>query len=184
MAMPVTVPRYTIQDLESFPNDGNRYELLDGILLVTPAPAPLHQRVVSRLFGYLEGYFRSDRIAEVFSPGSVEVQPRLHLEPDILVVPANVLPRTGDLPTRWTDITAWWLAAEVSGESRMYDRDFKGPAYLAVGVGEYWRVDLNDRCLYVSRPGQEPEQRYAEEVTWLPPQRTESLVIPVPDLFP
>ena len=32
MAMPLTVPRYTIQDLESFPDDGSRYELLDGIL--------------------------------------------------------------------------------------------------------------------------------------------------------
>jgi hypothetical protein len=38
MAMPATVARYTLQDLESFLNDGNRYELVDGILLVTPAP--------------------------------------------------------------------------------------------------------------------------------------------------
>src|ERR1043166_5242305 len=38
MAMSVAVPRYTLEDLESFPDDGNRYELVDGILLVTPAP--------------------------------------------------------------------------------------------------------------------------------------------------
>ena len=49
MAMPLVVPRYTLQDLESFPDDGSRYELLDGVLLVTPAPAPLHQLVVSRV---------------------------------------------------------------------------------------------------------------------------------------
>jgi len=45
MAMPVVVPRYTLRDLESFPDDGSRYELLDGVLLVTPGPAPLHELV-------------------------------------------------------------------------------------------------------------------------------------------
>jgi hypothetical protein len=45
MAMRATVPRYTLQDLESFPDDGNRYELVDGILLVTPAPLPPHDWV-------------------------------------------------------------------------------------------------------------------------------------------
>ena len=39
MAMPLRVPTFTVEDLESFPNDGNRYELLDGFLIVTPAPA-------------------------------------------------------------------------------------------------------------------------------------------------
>ena len=33
----VSVPRYTVDDLDTFPEDGNRYELLDGVLLVTPA---------------------------------------------------------------------------------------------------------------------------------------------------
>jgi Uma2 family endonuclease len=61
MSMPVTVPRYTLRDLVSFPDDGNRYELLDGILLVTPAPALLHQRVVSRLFTLLAAYLHPDR---------------------------------------------------------------------------------------------------------------------------
>ncbi len=40
MVMPIAVPRYNIEDLESFPDDGNRYELLDGILLVSPARSP------------------------------------------------------------------------------------------------------------------------------------------------
>src|ERR1051326_8463733 len=49
MAMAISVPRFTIADLERFPNDGNRYELLDGMLLVTPAPSRAHQIIVSRL---------------------------------------------------------------------------------------------------------------------------------------
>ena len=47
--MALTAPRYTVDDLEQFPEDGNRYELLDGVLLVTPAPRQVHQIVASRL---------------------------------------------------------------------------------------------------------------------------------------
>ena len=45
MAMAISVPLYTVDDLENFPDDGNRYELLDGILLVTPQAAAVHQVV-------------------------------------------------------------------------------------------------------------------------------------------
>jgi len=49
MAMAISIPRYTITDLERFPEDGNRYELLDGVLIVTPSPSNAHQIVVNRL---------------------------------------------------------------------------------------------------------------------------------------
>lgn len=184
MAMPVTVPRYTIADLESFPEDGNRYELLDGVLLVTRGRAPLHQRIVSRLFGQLDAYLRPDGVAEVFSPGSVEIEPKLHLEPDLLVIPTRELDQGVGLETRWASFRQWWLAVEVSGEgSEIYDRDHKGPAYLGVGVQEFWRVDLRDQCIYVSRPEGSPEQPHRERLTWLAPGRSNPLVISVADLF-
>ncbi|HEV8600671.1 MAG TPA: Uma2 family endonuclease [Gemmatimonadales bacterium] len=180
--MPVTVPRYTLQDLNSFPDDGNRYELLDGILLVTPAPELPHQRVVWRLLGLLSAYLASDRSAEVFSPGSVEVEPNIHLEPDLLVVPATALPAELDVEQRWTGIRQWWLAVEVSGKSKIYDRDHKTPAYLNLGVREVWRVDLRERLVFVSHLGQ-LDQPQAASVTWLPPTRQDPLVISVPQLF-
>ena len=49
MAMAISVPRYTLADLERFPDDGNRYELLDGVLIVTPSPSNAHQIIVNRL---------------------------------------------------------------------------------------------------------------------------------------
>src|SRR5512143_4008926 len=104
MAMPLLVPRYTIRDLESFPDDGSRYELLDGVLLVTPAPAPIHQLVVSRVYRALVQYVHPASLAHFFSPGVVELEPKVHLEPDILVVPAGE-PRAGiRRGTRWTAI--------------------------------------------------------------------------------
>jgi Uma2 family endonuclease len=184
MAMPITVPRYTISDLESFPDDGNRYELLDGLLLVTPAPGMPHQGVLSRLFGAIGACLGQFNDATAFSPGVIELEPHHHLEPDLLVIPRTALPLEFSLDAKWTDAREWWLAGEVSGiGSDVYDRDFKGPAYLALGVREYWRVDLRERCLYVLQPGSAGEVRHAETVHWLPPGRTESLVVSVPELF-
>src|SRR5258706_7395558 len=123
MPLPIEVPRYTIEDLESFPDDGNRYELLDGVLLVSPAPLPAHEFVVQRLRDELIGYL--GKRARVFCHAAVQLRPQTSLEPDILVLPASVRGRRA-----WADITGWWLAVEVSGRgSRIYDRDFKHAAY-------------------------------------------------------
>ena len=182
MAMPLVVPRYTLADLDSFPDDGHRYELLDGVLLVTPGPAPLHEVVVSRIARALMGYL-PEALATVFTRGSVDVEPNVHLEPDALVIPNGEFPGGTSRETRWTTVRKWWLAVEVSGQgSGLYDRDHKGPAYLALGVREVWRADLGERCLYVSRPGT-AEQRYTQEVRWHPPERPEPLVLQVEELF-
>jgi len=53
MGMAATIPYYTVGDLDRFPRDGNRYELLDGVLLVTPAPGTPHQLIVSRMMSVL-----------------------------------------------------------------------------------------------------------------------------------
>ena len=183
MAMPLVVPRLTLTDLESFPEDGSRYELLDGVLLVTPAPAPVHQLVIYRLVKALTEYVSPGDLARVFSPGAVEVEPNVHLEPDILVVPADDPPSGIRRETRWTNIRRWWLAVEVSGTgSTPYDRDHKTPAYLTLGVREVWRVDLSDRGVFVSRPGS-PGLRHADQVVWHPPELKEPLVVSVPELF-
>lgn len=55
MAMPISVPSYTVDDLDRFPPDGNRYELLEGMLLVTPAPGLPHQVVTQRLAASAKG---------------------------------------------------------------------------------------------------------------------------------
>ena len=46
MGMAATIPYYTVDDLDHFPHDGNRYEVLDGVLLVTPAPGNPHQLII------------------------------------------------------------------------------------------------------------------------------------------
>src|SRR5689334_3462725 len=130
MAMPISVRRYTVADLERFPNDGNRYELVDGVLLVTPAPSHAHQLIVSRLQFCLARAVMAKGAAHVVSPGVITVTPRIQLEPDILVYPARY-----SLQSQWSEIDEHWLAVEVlSRSSRVYDRDTKRDAYLALGV--------------------------------------------------
>jgi len=137
MAMGLQVPLYTVDDLEYFPDDGNRYELLDGVLLVTPAPAAAHQLVANRIQARLTEALQWTGHAYVVGPGAVVRKPRTQLQPDILVYPSSYAPRTD-----WPKIGNHWLAVEVlSRSSRMYDREFKRDAYFALGVRQVWLVD-------------------------------------------
>ena len=92
-AMAISIPRYTVDDLEHFPDDGNRYELLDGVLLVTPQAAFPHQVVASRLAVCLSNALGLPGLAHVVGPGSVKRPPGTQLEPDVLVIPARFSPK-------------------------------------------------------------------------------------------
>lgn len=178
MALKIPLPRYTVDDVRAFPDDGCRYELVSGMLLVTPAPASVHQVVLFRLAVEIGNYVGRDGPALVVSPGEIEVPPSLHLEPDLLVYPARFRPGV-----RWTAISGWWLAAEISGrDSRRYDRDYKRDAFLAVGVREVWQVDLEEKCILVSHAGTR-DTRHAERVRWHPPEMAAPLVVDIPALF-
>ncbi len=181
MALSATLPTYTLDALDRFPDDGNRYELVDGFLLVTPGPMPPHQVLLSNLVQRLSRHVDTGQRVHLLTPGVVQIAPNTHLEPDLLVVPVTGPVR---LNTRWTAVRDFWLAVEVSGHgSRVYDREYKRPAYLRAGVRTYWRVDLRDRCVYVSTPDAPAEQRCAETVQWTPSGATEPFRLDVRALF-
>lgn len=178
MAMPVALQRFTVDEVDAFPDDGNRYELLDGVLFVTPAPGPPHQTVASRIFGPLwEHLTREHSRAGIWSPGVVPIDERSRLEPDLLI---------GVMATgwsEWTHLTERWLAVEVSGlGSRMYDRTYKRGAYLGVGVREVWLVDLARREATVSRPGAE-DTVVTDTLSWREPETGGLLTIDLEAVF-
>ena len=145
--------RYTVDDLERFPEDGNRYELVGGTLLVTPAPTAAHQIVANRIQTLLSQAVQRTGYAHVVGPGAICAPPRTQLQPDILVYPSRFSPRTD-----WLRITEHWLAVEVlSRSSRAYDREVKPGAYFALGVPELWLVDCRDRSIEVWRARGERE---------------------------
>src|SRR6185437_11724160 len=92
MAMAISVPLYTVDDLRNFPDDGNRYELLDGMLLVTPQAALVHQLVANRIQVDISTALMKTGLAHVVGPGAVVRMPRTQLQPDILVFPARFSP--------------------------------------------------------------------------------------------
>ena len=147
MAMAISIPYYTVDDLEQFPQDGTRYELLDGVLLVTPQPNASHQIVVSRLMGRLIQALQWPGHAHVVGPGVVQRGRKTQLQPDILVYPARYAPKL-----HWKKVREHWLAVEVlSRSSHVYDRKFKLKAYFALGVDEVWLVDRRRRTVEIWR---------------------------------
>lgn len=178
MAMAISVPLYTIDDLERFPNDGNRYELLDGVLLVTPAPAFVHQLVASRIQGPLWEALQRPGHANVVGPGAVVRKPRTQLEPDLLVFPSRYNPNT-----HWAKINEHWLAVEVlSRSSRFYDREFKRDAYLKLGVKQVWLVDWRERIVEVCT-GLGKSRRVRNVIRWRVPDVGVTVTIELAEIF-
>jgi len=178
MGMALTVPHYTVDDLNRLPDDGNRYEILDGVLLVTPAPSTGHQIVVSRIQGSLTAALQVPGHAHVVGPGAIAVPPRTQLQPDILVYPSRFGPRVD-----WATITEHWLAVEVlSRSSRVYDREVKRSAYFAFGVGQLWLVDPRDRSVDVWRSA----RRHRVErqiIQWRAPELRRVLTLDLAEVF-
>ena len=125
-------------DIERTPeDDGLRYEVLDGVLFVSPAPRPVHQRVSKRLQRQLENYFEDKGLGEVFN-APVDVLLARH---DI-AVPDLVLVTQPKLITERAIEGAPTLLVEVlSLSSRSRDRRLKMSRYAASGVPHYWIVD-------------------------------------------
>lgn len=127
---------WTWADLQEIPDDGHRYEIIDGSLYVSPGPSRPHQVAASRLLRLLVDAAPDD--VEVVETVDVEMD-RSVFEPDVVVLPADLAHRTGG-PLKPAEVL---LAVEVvSPSSRRMDRLLK-PAVLAdAGVPAYWRVEL------------------------------------------
>lgn len=179
MGMALPVPRFTIDMLDDFPDDGTRYELLEGILLATPAPSFGHQVVATRLAMALANALAPRGLAHVVAVGAIQRGKRTQLQPDILVLPSEY-PPTAD----WRKIRGWWLAVEVlSRSSRIYDREVKRAAYLALGVEEYWVVDTRD-CFVESWSAARPEGRRATgTLVWRPSALGAEVVVDLDGIF-
>ncbi len=178
MGMAATIPRYTVEDLEHFPRDGNRYELLEGILLVTPAPMVGHEVVITRLALALANAVQADGHAFVFTHGAVTLPPGTQFEPDLLVVPQQV-----PMPAKWQDLRDHWLVVEVlSRSSRIYDREFKRDEYLRLGVREVWLVDRHDRSVDVARARGESET-VRGSLVWRVPTLELQVTVNLDELF-
>lgn len=124
---------FTVDDLEDLPDDGYRYELLGGQLLVTPSPSGPHQIAVVNLWHALR-QARPDGTAVLVAPFDVVFSQSTVLEPDVVVVRRAEAYKD---QTRETPL----LAVEVQSPStRLTDLGSKRMAYEEAGVPSYWLV--------------------------------------------
>ncbi len=125
----------TVDDLKYLPDDGRRYELLDGELIVSPAPFPLHQRAVQEIFMLLRAACPPD-LEVFFSPIDYEINVDTCLQPDLVVM------RRADVDLKTPLRKPAVLIVEViSPGSRKTDLDRKPPAYVRSGTDFYWTFD-------------------------------------------
>ncbi|WP_162606458.1 Uma2 family endonuclease [Jiangella asiatica] len=132
--MPHAVEGWTVADLEALPDDGLRYELVDGILLVSPAPRPIHQEALLELAVLLRAGVPAT-MKVYFAPLDWQPDDATSLQPDLLVV------RRADVRER-NIVAPLVLAVEVlSRSTRRYDQLLKYSVYAEHGVASYWMVD-------------------------------------------
>lgn len=132
--MPRAAHEWTVDDLEQLPDDGLQYELLDGILLVSPAPVRTHQRVAGNLYLALRSACPPE-LEVYFAPLDWRPDRRTSLQPDVLVIGR-------DDPGEKNIAKPLILAVEVlSPSTRRKDAVLKFSKYAECGVASYWLVD-------------------------------------------
>jgi Uma2 family endonuclease len=146
-----------------------RYELLDGELLVTPAPGGIHQLAVSAIGFLLQKYMEQERIGIVLtSPADLQLQPESIVQPDVFVVPRHEGVDREDKFT-WAEITALLLVVEViSPSSIRTDRIDKRDYYMTSPVDEYWVVDVDAQLIERWRRGRETPDAGRSGFEWAP----------------
>src|SRR5947209_12270813 len=124
--------RWTYKDYAAIPDDGKRYEIVDGVLYMTPSPNEWHQTTVGRLFRYLSAYIEDSGSGRVYlAPFAVELASYVVVQPDVFVI----LNANREKITTSRVIGAPDLVVEVSSPGTVgYDRDEERGAYAGADV--------------------------------------------------
>jgi Uma2 family endonuclease len=188
MAMPASPPLlpdrsrrdWTVDEVRALPDDGNRYEVIDGELLVTPAPSWLHQQAAMEFLFLVRPYAHRCALDCYIAPAEVAFSPRRSVEPDLFVVPRM----DGRRATHFEEVQRLVLAVEViSPSSARADRYRKRHLYQSEDVPEYWIVDPDARFVERWRPGDDAPEIVVESLAWTPQEDVEPLVIDLAALF-
>ena len=184
MGMPATTDQryWTPGEVLALPDDGNRYECIDGVLLVSPSPNATHQRLVTRLCLLLGPYVESQRLGEALvSPADIRLHTDNLVQPDLFVIPAEA---GAPVVRGWADVRALLLAVEVlSPSTARYDRTLKRRYYQRAQVSEYWIVDATSHLVERWLPDDDRPEIQSETLMWQPIGATEALAINLATLF-
>ena len=171
MAMSAVSPRrWTRAEVDRLvderPGYTPRYELVDGELLVTPAPSWRHQRIIVRLLQLLLPYITEHKLGEILlGPAELPFVTGELYEPDLFVVPLV----NGRRPTKPPGPTRPLLICEtLSPGSSRHDRITKRRSFQRNEVPEYWIIDGDAEVFEVWHPADERPEIVDGRVVWLP----------------
>ncbi len=179
--MGMAAPAYWTADMvRALPEDGNRYEVVYGELLVTPAPRPWHEVLVTRLIHSLGSYLQRERVGIVLgSRADISWSEDVLVQPDVFVVDIAQA-RTLD----WARFQRLLLIAEVlSPSSARSDRFLKRRRYQEAGVPAYWIVDGDTRDVEVWTPDMRFPTIERERLVWHPTGATTPYTLELSELF-
>ena len=172
---------YTADMVRALPDDGNRYEVVHGELLVTPAPRLWHEEVAGRLFETVRAYLRRYPVGLAIGSRS-DLSWGLRdvlVSPDLFVVPLDEARRLD-----WLVLRNVLLAAEVlSPSSLRADRFTKRRLYQERGVPLYWVVDPDAHSVEVWQPADDLPRTELETLVWHPAGSAEPFTLPLAELF-
>ena len=178
MAMVTTRKVWTLAELHSLPDDGNKYELIHGELFVTPPPTDEHETILARLTRLLDPFAAVNGLGFVYRARAVLRFEGSEVEPDLMVRQPDVGPGPD-----WDAAPTPILVVEVlSGSTRRRDQQQKKDYYMEAGVGEYWIVDPERRAVTVVQPGAS-ERVERERLTWTPAGVASGLMLTLVDIF-
>jgi Uma2 family endonuclease len=123
----------TVDDMENMPDDEFRYELDDGVLIVSPAPSRLHQLAVTRLATILSANCPSGLV--VLAGVGVNITRFQHRVPDVAVVGADTI------DTVFEESPPLLVVEVASPRTRLYDRNRKKDIYQSFGIPSYWIIE-------------------------------------------
>lgn len=138
---------WTYEAYAALPEDGNRYEIMQGVLMMAPAPEPAHQGIAEEINSYLRSQILyTGRGLVLTSPIDVVLSEHTTVQPDVLVLLKEHLNRLQK--KRIVGIPD--LAVEViSPSSAAYDRLVKYNVYERMRVPEYWLVNIDEQTIEV-----------------------------------
>ncbi len=138
---------WTYDDYAALPNDGHRYEIVNGVLVMTPAPTPEHQEIIGEIYSALRTHIKLAGLGRVFmSPIDVDLGPKKVFQPDVVVILNEHLDRVQAKKI----IGAPDLVVEVASPSTAtFDRLVKYEIYARAGIAEYWIVKTASHTIEV-----------------------------------
>lgn len=185
MAMPAAARTdWTADEVRALNDESGfspRYEVVDGELLVTPSPRPVHQYAAMALYDRLRAWTKLERRAFiVMAPADVEFSTTRYVQPDIWVAPRI----DGRRPREFRDLRSLLLIAEIlSPSTARADRQVKRRMYQSEGVPEYWIVDADARLIERWHPADSRAELVDDTLEWRPFADGEAFTLDVPAYF-